>query len=56
MSKNSKHKKIVNYWLSVRYILLISIVFTALYRVWVPQIPCKSLIYKGFVFFKKCTF
>jgi len=34
MSKNSKHKKIVNYWLSVRYILLISIVFTALYRVW----------------------
>ena len=51
MSKNSKHKKIVNYWLSVRYILLISIVFTALYRVWVQKQTDNSLIISLFYFY-----
>lgn len=37
MSKIDKYKKIVNYWLLIRYILLISIVFTALYLVWVQS-------------------
>ncbi len=37
MSKIDKYKKIVNYWLLIRYILLISIVFTELYRVWVQS-------------------
>ena len=50
MSKNSKHKKIVNYWLSIRYILLISIVFTELYRVWVHNATCKYLFTGGIRF------
>ena len=50
MGKIAKYKKIINNWLSTQYILFISLVLPALYRVWVLQIPCKSLICKGFFF------
>ena len=48
----AKIRKNANCWLSALYILFISLVFTTLYRVWVLQIPCDSMICKGFLFYK----
>ena len=41
----------------MQYIPFISLVLPTLYRVWVQQIPCESMICKGFFFvgYLKCT-
>ena len=50
MGKIAKYKKIINNWLSTQYILFISLVLPALYRVWVLKALDNLINYQAFLF------